>query len=104
MADATTPDATFFTQNGAGVKDIQPIANSGCKTQNNPTPKDDLQNAYAALVKVPDTAPDNAGDQVLYLGSERGSNNGDSFAGFWLLKDKRWLFGQWRLQRAPHRR
>jgi uncharacterized repeat protein (TIGR01451 family) len=87
IADATTPDATYFTQNGAGVKDIQPIANWGCKTQNNPTPKDDLQNAYAALVQIPDTAPDNAGDQVLYLGSERGSNNGDSFAGFWLLKD-----------------
>ena len=37
---------------------------------------------------MPANAADNAGHQVLYLGSERDSNNGTSFAGFWLLKDK----------------
>jgi uncharacterized repeat protein (TIGR01451 family) len=36
---------------------------------------------------MPNNAPENAGDQVLYMASERGSNNGTSFAGFWLLKD-----------------
>jgi uncharacterized repeat protein (TIGR01451 family) len=83
VKDYATPDPTYFTSN----KDIEPIANWGCTTINNPTPKDDLMNAYAALIQVPANAPDNQGDQVLYVGSERGSNNGDSFAGFWLLKD-----------------
>ena len=88
VSDAATPDQSYFTSN----KDIQPIASGqqhwGCDPINNPLAKDDLLNAYAALVQVPANAPDNAGDQVLYLGSERGSNNGTSFAGFWLLKDK----------------
>jgi uncharacterized repeat protein (TIGR01451 family) len=83
VKDYAKPDPTYFTSN----KDIEPIANWGCTTINNPTAKDDLQNAYAALVQIPNGAPDNAGDQVLYLASERASNNGDSFAGFWLLKD-----------------
>jgi uncharacterized repeat protein (TIGR01451 family) len=83
VKDYVTPDPTYFTSN----KDIEPIGDWGCTTINNPTPKDDLQNAYAALIQVPGDAPDNAGDQVLYVGSERKSNNGDSFAGFWLLKD-----------------
>src|SRR4029077_3797011 len=87
-SDGATPDQTSFTSN----KDIQPIASGqqhwGCSPLNNPLAKDDLLNAYAALVQVPANAPDNAGHQVLYLGSERGSNNGTSFAGFWLLKDK----------------
>ena len=87
VSDAATPDQSYFTSN----KDIQPIASGqqhwGCSPLNNPLAKDDLLNAYAAVVQVPANAPDNAGDQVLYMGSERGSNNGTSFAGFWLLKD-----------------
>jgi uncharacterized repeat protein (TIGR01451 family) len=83
VSDAARPDASYFASN----KDIEAIADWGCVTQNTPTPKDDLLNAYAALVQVPANAPDNAGDQVLYLASERLSHNGDSFAGFWLLKD-----------------
>jgi uncharacterized repeat protein (TIGR01451 family) len=88
IQDSATPDQTYFTSN----KDIQPIANGqqhwGCDPINNPLDKDDLLNAYAAIVQVPANAPDNAGHTVLYVGSERGSNNGTSFAGFWLLKDK----------------
>src|SRR5882757_6292944 len=86
-SDAATPDQTYFTSN----KDIQPIASGqqhwGCDPINNPLNKDDLLHTYAALVDVPANAPDNAGHQVLYLGSERGSHNGVSNAGFWLLKD-----------------
>ena len=86
-SDAATPDQTYFTSN----KDIQPIASGqqhwGCDPINNPLNKDDLLHAYAALVDIPVNAPDNAGHQVLYLGSERGSHNGTSNAGFWLLKD-----------------
>ena len=88
MSDSALPDQSYFTSN----KDIQPIASGvqhwGCDPINNPLDKDNLLNAYAALVQVPANAPDNAGHQVLYLASERGSNNGTSFAGFWLLKDK----------------
>jgi hypothetical protein len=82
--DKATPDKSYFAESD---KDGDPIASWDCKTVNNPTDKDDLLHAYAALVQVPNDAPDNAGHKVLYLGSERDSNNGDSFAGFWLLKD-----------------
>jgi uncharacterized repeat protein (TIGR01451 family) len=88
VSDTALPDQSYFTSN----KDIQPIASGvqhwGCDPINNPLDKDNLLNAYAAAVQVPANAPNNAGDQVLYLASERGSNNGTSFAGFWLLKDK----------------
>ena len=87
VADSATPDQSYFTSN----KDTQPIASGqshwGCDPINNPLNKDDLQNAYAAVVQIPANAPDNAGHQVLYLGSERASPLGTSFAGFWLLKD-----------------
>jgi hypothetical protein len=86
LTDSALPDPTYFKSNGGGVKDTNPISNWGCTTISNPTPKDNLQNAYAAIVQVPVGAPDNGGDLVLYLGSERASNNGDSFAGFWLFK------------------
>ncbi|HXA27559.1 MAG TPA: hypothetical protein VN193_02325 [Candidatus Angelobacter sp.] len=88
LADSATPDHSYFSSNGAGVKDIDTLSNWGCKTEATPTPKDDLQNAYAALIKIPANAPENANHTVLYLGSERLSNNGTSFAGFWLFKDK----------------
>ena len=87
LKDAATPDASYFSSNGAGVKDIDAIANWGCKTQSNPLAKDDLLNAYVAFTQIPAGAPDNAGHFVLYLGSERDSNNGTSFAGFWLFKN-----------------
>src|SRR5262245_59844540 len=87
VSDYVVPDQSYFQSN----KDIQPIASGvqhwACDPINNPLNKDDIQNAYAAVVQVPDNAPDNAGDTVLYMASERGSNNGTSFAGFWLLKD-----------------
>lgn len=87
VKDLATPDKSYFTSNGAGVKDTDATANWGCKSQSTPTPKDNIQNAYAALIRVPTTAAENAGHTVLYLGSERRSNNGDSFAGFWLFRD-----------------
>ncbi|HEY8755194.1 MAG TPA: DUF11 domain-containing protein [Candidatus Dormibacteraeota bacterium] len=88
VKDYATPDNTYFTSN----KDIQQIGTGasdewGCSPVNNPTPKDDIQNTYAAVFKIPAGAPENAGHTVIYLGIERGSNNGDSFAGFWLFKD-----------------
>lgn len=87
VPDYATPDASYFTQNGAGVKDTDSIANWGCKTQNTPTSKDDIQNAYGAVFRIPNSAPENGGDIVAYFGVERLSNTGDSFAGFWLFKN-----------------
>ena len=83
LADFVNPDATYFSSNGGGVKDVNPISNWGCTTIHNPTAKDNLLNSYAALVQVPSGAT--AGHLVLYVGSERESNNGTSFAGFWLF-------------------
>jgi len=85
LADFTNPDATYFSSNGGGVKDVNPISNWGCTTIHNPTAKDNLLNSYAALIQVP-SGP-NGGHLVLYVGSERESNNGTSFAGFWLFKN-----------------
>src|SRR5213592_256594 len=52
VSDAAKPDQSYFTSN----KDIQPIKSGqqhwGCDPINNPLDKDDLQNAYAALVHV----------------------------------------------------
>ncbi len=85
VADFVNPDPTYFSSNGGGVKDVNPISNWGCTTIHNPTAKDNLLNSYAALVQVP-SGP-TAGHLVLYVGSERESNNGTSFAGFWLFKN-----------------
>jgi hypothetical protein len=96
-ADYSTPDGSYFNSD----KDLYGISSSdgfsasatwGCVTVHNPTPKDDILNTYAAMITEPAKAPDGtttnpyAGDKVLYTGQERGSNNGSSYAGFWLLQ------------------
>jgi len=85
LSDFTNPDSTYFSSNGGGVKDVNPISNWGCTTIHNPTAKDNLLNSYAALIQV--SSGPTAGHLVLYVGSERESNNGTSFAGFWLFKN-----------------
>jgi uncharacterized repeat protein (TIGR01451 family) len=82
--DTAEPDSSYFASSN---KDIDPVSTWQCGVQNNAQAKDNLLHAYAALVQVPNNAPDNAGHTVLYLGSERESNNGNSFAGFWLMKN-----------------
>ena len=77
-ADAATPDPSYFAESN---KDIDDVSTWECKTVNNPTNKDDILNAYAALF-----VNDANGHVILYAGVERDSNNGDSFAGFWLFK------------------
>jgi hypothetical protein len=92
QSDATTPDPTYFSSNGAGVKDIDLISQWGCTTLNNPLNKDDILNAYGAAFilpqgwHVPAGDPVQPGDVIVTLAQERDSNNGDSFAGFWLMK------------------
>ena len=77
-ADAATPDHSYFATSN---KDIDDVSTWQCGVQNNPLNKDDILNAYAALFR--NTAN---GHVILYAGAERDSNNGDSFAGFWLFK------------------
>jgi LPXTG-motif cell wall-anchored protein len=84
QADYVTPDTTYFSSNGAGVKDINDIPQWGCTTINNPTIKDDILNAYGAVFLAHGNSP-KAGHELLYLAEERASANGDSFAGFWLM-------------------
>lgn len=85
VQDYATPDNSYFVP----TKDINSIGGGGwsCSPQATPTAKDDIQNTYGAVFRIPNNAPENAGHYVAYLGVERLSNNGDSFAGFWLLKD-----------------
>jgi hypothetical protein len=55
--------------------------------QATPSPnKADLEQAFAAQYTIPSTAPDDAGDQVLYFGGTRYSNNGDTNIGLWFFQ------------------
>lgn len=78
LHDEAKPDPTYFAEVD---KDTHDVSAWKCTTRNNPTPKDDLLHAYAAIFRAPN------GHKVLYVGSERHSNKGDAFAGFWLLKN-----------------
>jgi len=84
--DFGNPDPTYFSSNGAGVKDIGDLSTWGCVSLNNPLNKDDILNAYGAAF-VPTSGP-KQGHLLVYLAQERDSNNGDSFAGFWLMKSQ----------------
>jgi uncharacterized repeat protein (TIGR01451 family) len=78
-ADYATPDPSYFAESN---KDIDDVSTWECKTVNNPTPKDEISNAYAALFVDPST-----GHVILYAGGERDKNNGNSFMGFWIFQD-----------------
>ncbi|HVS41695.1 MAG TPA: hypothetical protein VMU20_05445, partial [Candidatus Dormibacteraeota bacterium] len=89
QADFGNPDPTYFSSNGAGVKDINDISAWGCVSLNNPLNKDDILNAYgAAFLAQGNAANGKAGHELLYLAQERDSNNGDSFAGFWIMHNQ----------------
>jgi hypothetical protein len=84
--DFGNPDPTYFSGVGAGIKDINDIPTWGCVTLNNPLNKDDILNAYGAVF-IP-TSGAKQGHVLVYLAQERDSNNGDSFAGFWLMHNQ----------------
>jgi hypothetical protein len=74
-----TSDATTFT---TGSKDTLNISTGwACTSANNVTDKGDIQNAYAVAYTDPVS-----GDQFLYFGMERNSNNGDANVAFWFLQ------------------
>ncbi|MFN2466492.1 MAG: hypothetical protein ABR598_09545, partial [Candidatus Dormibacteria bacterium] len=81
-ADYALPDTTYFA---TASKDIYPLSQWACSSQNKPLPADDLINGYAAVFQ-PTLGPD-AGHVLLYLGQERLKPNGATDAGFWLFSD-----------------
>lgn len=72
---------------GGGSKDERDIVpkpvgittNAWMNTSTTPPDKDDLEHAFAALYNV-------GGDEIIYFGADRYSNNGDSAIGFWFFK------------------
>jgi len=86
--DFVLPDTTGYA---TGSKDELPISIVGsggdwqCKTPNNLGDKFDLLNAYAAAY-VPTTG-DDAGDLIVYFGSEVSAPEGNRNMGVWLLQD-----------------
>jgi len=83
---ASTADTSYHT---GSDKDFQEIWNGGpddwgCVKLNNATNKADLKNAY--VVQVRPTSGASAGDQVMYFGAERDTENGSVYNGFWFLQ------------------
>jgi uncharacterized repeat protein (TIGR01451 family) len=84
--DTDAVDNSYFA---GGTKIDDQVHNMAC---GGPAANDktSLDYAYAAVVQVPQGAPDNAGHSVLYFGLEKqaAGNGGDNAFGFWLFKDK----------------
>ncbi|HLE97071.1 MAG TPA: choice-of-anchor P family protein, partial [Candidatus Thermoplasmatota archaeon] len=76
-ADASTPDRSYHDSSD---KDGDDTTAWQCGDVNNPTPKNEILNAYAAYFRTDVGAP------FLYFGFERATNNGNSFMGFWFLQ------------------
>ena len=78
FSSETGPD-TIFTSGGS--KDTNDVSSWRWTTGAVPD-KDDLDNAFAARYTG------STGAQLLYFGSDRFANNGDSQMGFWFLQDR----------------
>jgi hypothetical protein len=79
--DPTTTDVAFIT---GSSKDTIDVSSWMCTTKP-VTPKDEIQNSYAAAFIAPSGSPV-AGHVLLYMGLERGTVSGTSNAGFWIFK------------------
>jgi uncharacterized repeat protein (TIGR01451 family) len=84
--DTDAIDNTYFA-GGTKIDDRVHNMECGGPAANDKTSMDFV---YAAMIQVPAGAPDNAGDQVLYLAVEKqaAGNGGDNAFGFWLFKNK----------------
>ena len=82
IPDYSQPDNSYFH---GSATDTENSSTWKCVTQNNATNKDDLLNAYAVVFQ-PSSGP-RTGDRMLYVASERETNNGNAYAGFWLLQN-----------------
>ena len=96
-AATTSPEASTFITDAfnagsdnifKGGTDDADVSNWQWK-QATPSPnKADLEQAFAAQYSVPAGAPDDPGDQVLYFGGTRYSNNGDTNIGLWFFQSQ----------------
>ena len=73
-----TADPTTFATGSKDTLDITP--GWQCSPANNLLSKNDIMNAYATAYTDPD------GNQFMYFGLERNSNNGDANVAFWFLQ------------------
>ena len=78
---AILPEAEedIVSPSGKQIDDVWPIKDGSIPG------KDDFSHAYLAITSDHDSPCDadaNTGDKILYLGAERGTNNGDAFWGF----------------------
>jgi hypothetical protein len=80
-ADYATPD---YTYHAGSDKDQDNVTTWQCGDVNNPTPKDEILNAYAVLSIG--TSGSHVGDTILNFGFERPVNNGTSFMGVWFFQ------------------
>jgi hypothetical protein len=85
QATSTCPFTTDLAFQGGGSKDGTNPATGWSCTAKPVTPKDEIDNAYAAVFDVPQS--DGSTHQVLYMAIERGTTNGTSNAGFWLTQN-----------------
>ena len=83
VADYTQPDTSYFA---SSTKDIDDVSTWQCGSVNNPTPKDEILNAYATLWSP--TSGADAGHAIVYAAAERLANNGNAFMGFWLFQGR----------------
>jgi len=73
------PEEDIVSPSGKQIDDVWPIKGGSVPG------KDDFSHAYLAITSDHDSPCDadtNTGDKLLYLGAERGTNNGDAFWGF----------------------
>ena len=75
LGNSVNPNSNYLASN----KDTENLSDWGCTKVNNPTPKDQYLNGYAAQGTLTN------GDTALFAGFERGTNNGTSFQGVWFL-------------------
>jgi uncharacterized repeat protein (TIGR01451 family) len=78
-----TSDLSF--QTGGSKDGTNPSSGWQCAPVKPVTPKDEIDNAYAAVFNVPQS--DGTTHQVLYMAIERAITNGTSNAGFWVTQN-----------------
>lgn len=79
-------DRSYFT--GGGSKDTNNVTEWAWTSGDVAPDKDELADAFAVAYRSPvDTGKTNAGDLMLYFGTDRYANNGDAQIGFWFFRN-----------------
>jgi hypothetical protein len=86
IVDSDSPtDVSYYT--GGGSKDVRDVPDWQYSSGDVAPDKDEILNAFAAAYKT-GAATDTNRDLILYFGSDRFANNGDSQMGFWFFKNE----------------